>query len=146
MYYILIYHFQNDCLTAAVKYRKTYYQDRDITPKEDLFFTITLFPLTTIDQKIDKKEYFGGSMTISSLGGIGGGFFTPIVNLPEVCILGIGKTEIRQIYIDGKFMPRKMMPISLSYDHRMIDGAEAARFCQDLKVSMGRNFAFKLAS
>ena len=98
------------------------------------------------DLKIDKKEFFGGSMTISSLGGIGGSFFTPIVNLPEVCILGIGKTEIRQIYIDGKFMPRKMMPISLSYDHRMIDGAEAARFCQDLKVSMGRNFAFKLAS
>ena len=98
------------------------------------------------DLKIDKKEFFGGSMTISSLGGIGGSFFTPIVNLPEVCILGIGKTEIRQIYIDGKFMPRKMMPISLSYDHRMIDGAEAARFCQDLKVSLGRNFAFKLAS
>ena len=98
------------------------------------------------DLKIDKKEFFGGSMTISSLGGIGGSFFTPIVNLPEVCILGIGKTEIKQIYIDGKFMPRKMMPISLSYDHRMIDGAEAARFCQDLKVSLGRNFAFKLAS
>ena len=98
------------------------------------------------DLKIDKKEFFGGSMTISSLGGIGGSFFTPIVNLPEVCILGIGKTEIKQIYIDGKFMPRKMMPISLSYDHLMIDGAEAARFCQDLKVSLGRNFAFKLAS
>ncbi len=96
--------------------------------------------------KIDKKEFFGGSMTISSLGGIGGSFFTPIVNLPEVCILGIGKTEIKQVYIDGKFLPRKMMPVSLSYDHRMIDGAEAARFCQDLKISLGRNFAFKLAS
>ena len=56
-YYDFIYEYQNDCLTAAVKYRKTYYQDRDITPKEDLFFTITLFPLTTIDQKIDKKLY-----------------------------------------------------------------------------------------
>ena len=98
------------------------------------------------DLKIDKKEFFGGSMTISSLGGIGGNFFTPIVNLPEVCILGIGKTEIKQTYSDGKFIPRKMMPISLSYDHRMIDGAEAARFCQDLKISLGRNFAFKLAS
>ncbi len=96
--------------------------------------------------KIDKKEFFGGSMTISSLGGIGGSFFTPIVNLPEVCILGIGKTEIKQVHIDGKFVARKMMPISLSYDHRIIDGAEAARFCQDLKVSLGRNFAFKLAS
>lgn len=96
--------------------------------------------------KIDKKEFFGGSMTISSLGGIGGSFFTPIVNLPEVCILGIGKTETKQVYIDGDFQPRKMMPISLSYDHRIIDGAEAARFCQDLKISLGRNFAFKLAS
>jgi len=96
--------------------------------------------------KIDKKEFFGGSMTISSLGGIGGSFFTPIVNLPEVCILGIGKTETKQVYINGKFVARKMMPISLSYDHRMIDGAEAARFCQDLKISLGRNFAFKLAS
>ena len=96
--------------------------------------------------KIDKKEFFGGSMTISSLGGIGGSFFTPIVNLPEVCILGIGKTEVKPVFINGNFEPRKMMPISLSYDHRVVDGAEAARFCQDLKVSLGRNFAFKLAS
>jgi pyruvate dehydrogenase E2 component (dihydrolipoamide acetyltransferase) len=95
--------------------------------------------------KIDKKEFFGGSMTISSLGGIGGSFFTPIVNLPEVCILGIGKSEVKQICINGKFVPRMMMPISLSYDHRIVDGAEAARFCQDLKISLGRNFAFKLA-
>ena len=56
-YYDFIYEYENDCLTAALKYRKTYYQDRDITPKEDLFFTITLFPLTTIDQKIDSKLY-----------------------------------------------------------------------------------------
>ncbi len=56
-YYDFIYEYQNDCLTAALKYRKTYYQDRDAIPKEDLFFTITLFPLTTIDQKIDKKLY-----------------------------------------------------------------------------------------
>jgi pyruvate dehydrogenase E2 component (dihydrolipoamide acetyltransferase) len=96
--------------------------------------------------KIDKKEFFGGSMTISSLGGIGGSFFTPIVNLPEVCILGIGKTEVKPVLINGNFEPRKMMPISLSYDHRVVDGAEAARFCQDLKLSLGRNFAFKLAS
>ena len=57
-----------------------------------------------------------------------------------------GLDEIKQVYIDDKFVPRKMMPISLSYDHRMIDGAEAARFCQDLKISLGRNFAFRLAS
>ena len=95
--------------------------------------------------KIDKKEFFGGSMTISSLGGIGGSFFTPIINNPEVAIIGIGKTETKQIFIDGKFIPRAMMPISLSYDHRIIDGAEAARFCQDLKASLGKNFAFNLS-
>jgi pyruvate dehydrogenase E2 component (dihydrolipoamide acetyltransferase) len=97
------------------------------------------------DLKIDKKEFFGGSMTISSLGGIGGGFFTPIINNPEVAIIGIGKTETKQIFIDGKFIPRAMMPISLSYDHRIVDGAEAARFCQDLKASLGKNFAFNLS-
>ena len=95
--------------------------------------------------KIDKKEFFGGSMTISSLGGIGGSFFTPIINSPEVAIIGIGKSEIKPIFINGKFEPRMMMPISLSYDHRIIDGAEAAKFCQDLKISLGRNFAMKLA-
>ena len=95
--------------------------------------------------KIDKKEFFGGSMTISSLGGIGGSFFTPIINNPEVAIIGIGKTETKQIFIDGKFIPRAMMPISLSYDHRIVDGAEAARFCQDLKASLGKNFAFNLS-
>jgi len=56
-YYDLVYEYENDCLTAAIKYKKTYYQDRDLIPKEDLFFTITLFPLTTIDQKIDKNIY-----------------------------------------------------------------------------------------
>jgi len=95
--------------------------------------------------KIDKKEFFGGSMTISSLGGIGGSFFTPIINAPEVAIIGIGKSEIKPVFINGKFEPRMMMPISLSYDHRIIDGAEAAKFCQDLKISLGRNFAMKLA-
>jgi pyruvate dehydrogenase E2 component (dihydrolipoamide acetyltransferase) len=95
--------------------------------------------------KIDKKEFFGGSMTISSLGGIGGSFFTPIINNPEVAIIGIGKTETKQMFIDGQFIPRAMIPISLSYDHRIIDGAEAARFCQDLKASLGKNFAFNLS-
>jgi pyruvate dehydrogenase E2 component (dihydrolipoamide acetyltransferase) len=95
--------------------------------------------------KIDKKELFGGSMTITSLGGIGGSFFTPIINFPEVAILGIGKSQKKQILIDGKFQIRTMLPLSLSYDHRIIDGAEAARFNNDLKENLGRNFAYKLA-
>ena len=95
--------------------------------------------------KIEKKELFGGSMTITSLGGIGGSFFTPIINYPEVAILGIGKSEKKQVYLDGKFITRTMLPISLSYDHRIIDGAEAARFNNDLKENLGKNFAYKLA-
>ncbi|MBD1140876.1 2-oxo acid dehydrogenase subunit E2 [Pelagibacterales bacterium SAG-MED39] len=95
--------------------------------------------------KIDKKELYGGSMTITSLGGIGGSFFTPIINYPEVAILGVGKSEKKQVYFDGEFVTRTMLPISLSYDHRIIDGAEAARFNNDLKENLGKNFAYKLA-
>tara|TARA_E500000178_G_C17006861_1_gene748533 strand:+ start:99 stop:1364 length:1266 start_codon:yes stop_codon:yes gene_type:complete len=97
------------------------------------------------DLKIDKKELFGGSMTITSLGGIGGSFFTPIINFPEVAILGVGKSEKKQVFSDGKFVTRTMLPLSLSYDHRIIDGAEAARFNNDLKENLGKNFAYKLA-
>ncbi|MDC3126491.1 2-oxo acid dehydrogenase subunit E2 [Candidatus Pelagibacter sp.] len=95
--------------------------------------------------KIDKKELFGGSMTITSLGGIGGSFFTPIINYPEVAILGVGRSEKKQVFLNGKFQIRTMLPISLSYDHRIIDGAEAARFNNDLKENLGNNFAYKLA-
>ena len=97
------------------------------------------------DLKIDKKELFGGSMTITSLGSIGGSFFTPIINYPEVAILGVGRAEKKQVFIDGNFVTRTMLPLSLSYDHRIIDGAEAARFNNELKENLGKNFAYKLA-
>jgi len=95
--------------------------------------------------KIDKKEFFGGSMTISSLGGIGGTHFTPIINPPEVAILGVGKNFDRLVKENGKIVSRKILPISLSYDHRLIDGAEGARFCVYLGKCLGKDFAFKLA-
>ena len=96
--------------------------------------------------KIDKKEFFGGSMTISSLGGIGGvTFFTPIINPPEVSILGVGKSYDKVVKLEGQFVIRKILPISLSYHHRIIDGAEAARFSVHLSQSLGKDFAFKLA-
>ena len=95
--------------------------------------------------KINKKEFFGGSITISSLGGIGGSFFTPIINQPEVAILGVGKAERKQVFIGDKYESRIMLPLSLSYDHRVIDGAEGARFCVHLKESLGKDFAYKLA-
>ena len=95
--------------------------------------------------KINKKEFFGGSMTISSLGGIGGTFFTPIINPPEVAILGVGKSFNRLVKIKGKIFSKKILPISLSYDHRIIDGAEGARFCVYLSQCLGKDFVFKLA-
>ena len=95
--------------------------------------------------KIDKKEFFGGSMTISSLGGIGGTFFTPIINPPEVAILGVGKSFDKLVKLNGKIVSRKILPISLSYDHRIIDGAEGAKFCVYLSECLGKDFAFKLA-
>ena len=95
--------------------------------------------------KINKKEFFGGSITITSLGGIGGSFFTPIINYPEVAILGIGRNYYKQALIDDAFEKRIVLPLSLSYDHRIIDGAEAARFCNEIKDNLGKNFAYKLA-
>ena len=95
--------------------------------------------------KIDKKQFFGGSMTISSLGGIGGTHFTPIINPPEVAILGVGKSFDRLVKIKNKIVSRKILPISLSYDHRLIDGAEGAKFCVYLGKCLGKDFAFKLA-
>tara|TARA_B100000686_G_scaffold339750_1_gene414331 strand:- start:273 stop:1199 length:927 start_codon:yes stop_codon:yes gene_type:complete len=95
--------------------------------------------------KIDKKEFFGGSITVTSLGGIGGSFFTPIINYPEVAILGIGRSSKKNIYYEEKYQTRVMLPLSISYDHRIIDGAEAARFCNDLKENLGKHFAYKLA-
>jgi len=97
------------------------------------------------DLKIDKKEFFGGSMTISSLGSIGGSFFTPIINQPEVAILGVGRAETKQVFMGNKYENRIMLPLSLSYDHRVIDGAEGARFCVHLKENLGKDFAYKLA-
>ncbi len=79
-------------------------------------------------RKLSPGDLQGASFSISSLGGIGGTFFTPIVNHPEVAILGVGKMSWRPVYTDGTFVPRLILPLSLSYDHRVIDGADAARF------------------
>ena len=78
--------------------------------------------------KLKPAEMQGASFTISSLGGIGGTAFTPIINAPEVAILGVSRASIRPVYLDGQFVPRLMLPLSLSYDHRVIDGVSAARF------------------
>jgi pyruvate dehydrogenase E2 component (dihydrolipoamide acetyltransferase) len=87
--------------------------------------------------KLKAAEMQGGSFTISSLGGIGGTYFTPIINAPEVAILGVSRSSQKPVYERGGFVPRLMLPLSLSYDHRVIDGAEAARFVVFLAKTLG---------
>lgn len=82
------------------------------------------------DKGLMPTDMNGGCFTISSLGGIGGTAFTPIVNSPEVAILGVSRASMKPVYDNGVFIPRLMLPLSLSYDHRVIDGAEAARFAR----------------
>jgi len=80
------------------------------------------------DKKLSIDDMSGGVFSVTNLGGIGGTSFTPIVNQPEVAILGLSRTAIEPVWVDGQFVPRPMLPLSLSYDHRVIDGADAARF------------------
>lgn len=89
------------------------------------------------DKKITAADMQGGCFSISSLGGIGGTAFTPIINAPEVAILGVSRSSMKPVYQDGQFVPRLMLPLSLSYDHRVIDGALAARFTSYLAKVLG---------
>jgi pyruvate dehydrogenase E2 component (dihydrolipoamide acetyltransferase) len=86
----------------------------------------------TRQRKVTAEQMKGGTFTISNQGGIGGGAFTPIVNKPEVAILGMGRGALKPVVVDGKIEPRLMLPLAVSYDHRVIDGAQAARFMVDL--------------
>lgn len=94
----------------------------------DIAKEMTRLSLKAREKGLMPNEMSGGCFTISSLGGIGGTAFTPIVNSPEVAILGLSRSAIKPIFVLGEFKPRLMLPLSLSYDHRVIDGAEAARF------------------
>jgi pyruvate dehydrogenase E2 component (dihydrolipoamide acetyltransferase) len=82
--------------------------------------------------KLAAGDMQGGSFSISSLGGIGGTFFTPIINAPEVAILGVSRSQTRPVWDGHAFAPRLVLPLSLSYDHRVVDGALAARFTTQL--------------
>lgn len=88
--------------------------------------------------KLRPDDMQGGVFTVSSLGGIGGTFFTPIINAPEVAILGVSRNQWRPVLEEGEFVPRLMMPLSLSYDHRVIDGADAVRFTTHLAKVLGQ--------
>ena len=92
------------------------------------------------DKKISPDELQGSTFTVTNLGGIGGISFTPIINPPEVAILGVSKSSIEPIYIDGEFKPRLMLPLQLSYDHRIIDGVEAAKFLRRICETLEKPF------
>jgi pyruvate dehydrogenase E2 component (dihydrolipoamide acetyltransferase) len=103
---------------------------RDVDRKNILQLSVELTEVAekARNRKLSLEEMQGGGFTITNLGGIGGTNFSPIVNYPEVAILGISRSSVQPVYVDGKFEPRTMLPLSLSYDHRIIDGADAARF------------------
>lgn len=103
---------------------------RDVDCKSIIELSVELTQVSekARNKKIMPDELEGGNFTISNLGGIGGTYFSPIVYAPEVAILGVSRAEMRPKRMGGKFSPRLMLPLSLSYDHRVIDGAQAARF------------------
>ena len=103
---------------------------RDVDQKNIIELAVELSELAqkTRERKIGPADMQGGSMTISNVGTMGGTAFTPIINPPEVAILGVARSQVEPTYIDGQLQPRTFLPLSLSYDHRLIDGADGARF------------------
>lgn len=95
-------------------------------------------------RKLGLDEIQGGTFTISNIGGIGGTNFAPIINSPEVAILGVSRSQIEPVFIDDQFQPRLMVPLALSYDHRLIDGADAARFLRRLIDVLEKPFLLAL--
>jgi pyruvate dehydrogenase E2 component (dihydrolipoamide acetyltransferase) len=96
------------------------------------------------NKKTSLEELQGGSMTLTNLGGIGGTGFTPIVNWPEVAILGVSRASWEPVYENNHFVPRFMLPLSLSYDHRLIDGADGARFIRWLVEAIEQPFVMEM--
>jgi pyruvate dehydrogenase E2 component (dihydrolipoamide acetyltransferase) len=96
------------------------------------------------DGKLTLEEMQGGCFTITNLGGLGGTYFTPIVNLPEVAILGVSRAQMEPVWRDGSFQPRLMLPLSLSYDHRVIDGADGIRFLRFVAEALEQPFVLSL--
>ncbi|MCB0731095.1 MAG: dihydrolipoyllysine-residue acetyltransferase [Ignavibacteriae bacterium] len=119
---------------------------KDVDKKNILQLSAELAEISTKarDKKITLEDLQGGCFSISNLGGIGGTAFTPIVNSPEVAILGVSRGSFEQVYKNGEFVPRMMLPLSLSYDHRIIDGADAARFIRWVVNALEQPFLLTL--
>jgi pyruvate dehydrogenase E2 component (dihydrolipoamide acetyltransferase) len=107
---------------------------RDVDQKDMLTLSAELEVLVarTRDRKVSPEDLKGGTFTVSNQGAIGGGHFTPIINKPEVAILGLGRGQRQAVVRDGEIVPSVLAPLALSYDHRVVDGAAAARFIVDL--------------
>jgi pyruvate dehydrogenase E2 component (dihydrolipoamide acetyltransferase) len=103
---------------------------RDVDKKNIIELAVELSAISrkARDKKLSPEDMEGGTFTITNLGGVGGTGFTPIVNHPEVAILGMSRSRVEPVWMNDKFEPRTIMPLSVSYDHRIIDGADAARF------------------
>jgi pyruvate dehydrogenase E2 component (dihydrolipoamide acetyltransferase) len=119
---------------------------RDVDKKNIIEISVELQQIAqrARERKLKMEEMEGGVFTITNLGGIGGTSFTPIINAPEVAILGMMRSAMEPVYLDGKFEPRLMLPLSLSYDHRLIDGADAARFLRWLCEAFEQPFLLSL--
>ena len=119
---------------------------KDIDKKNIIQLSVELSEISkkARDKKITIEDLQGGNFSISNLGGIGGTYFTPIVNSPEVAILGVSRGSYEPIYKDGEFVPRLMLPLSLSYDHRVVDGADAARFIRWVSEALENPFLLSL--
>lgn len=119
-------------------------KDADKKNIEELSIELSDLSEKARTKKITVEELQGGTFTISNLGGLGGTYFTPVLNAPEVAILGISRSSIEAAYIEGAFLPRLMLPLSLSYDHRLIDGADAVRFLRWIVEALEEPFKLSL--
>jgi pyruvate dehydrogenase E2 component (dihydrolipoamide acetyltransferase) len=119
---------------------------RDVDQKNILDLSIELHQITdkARGKKLTLEEMQGASFTITNLGNIGGDHFTPIINWPEVAILGVGRSKVESVWVNDKFEPRTMLPLTLSYDHRLIDGADGAKFLRWLAEAVTEPFLMDL--
>ena len=119
---------------------------RDVDSKNIIALAVELTQLAerARTRKTSLEEMQGGTFTVTNLGGIGGTGFSPILNAPEVAILGMARSRMEPVYTDGQFVPRLMLPLSLSYDHRLIDGADGARFLRWVAEALAQPFLLSL--
>jgi pyruvate dehydrogenase E2 component (dihydrolipoamide acetyltransferase) len=119
-------------------------RDADKKNIEELSVDLRILSEKARTKKITPGELQGGTFTITNLGGLGGTYFTPVINSPEVAILGVSRAALEAVYIDGQLQPRLMLPLSLSYDHRLIDGADAVRFLRWIVEALEEPFKLSL--